>query len=234
MQITKIQRKLPLKIEVLREGSNMTKIYKIAKDIDIPDGETLSLYTQTLKMYLKDNPKMDEEMANLISKLPAPRKIRQDLSLMELKVLYETLEYLWSNITNSKIIPEKAIISAPETLKGNYWVLNNGILLKGINHYTIIKDNALLISSLLDIGGMTLQEYLHSPPNKLIELILKKGGVRIFITQDKRMYVQCSPEIYGEWCKDKIKKMDFKYKVIKVIDFKSEYKGWNSGLSILL
>jgi hypothetical protein len=113
---------------------------KIADNKKIPDADALSLYAQTLKTYLHDNPDINEEWKDLINKLPAPRKIKQDLSHEECKILYETLEYLWEKITKNRIIPESEVISAPESLSGNYLMLKNGILLKGINSYDIIKE----------------------------------------------------------------------------------------------
>ena len=215
------------------------KIYKTAdKKLEerLPDGEALALYTHTLKMYLKDNPALDDTYANLIEKLPSPRQIRQDFSLNECKMLYETLEFLWEKITKTRLVPEKEIIKAPETLTGSYWMLSNGILLGGSlnNHYTIIKQNNLLICTLLDISGMVMQEFLHSPPDKLIEFILKNGGMRLYISPSKKLFAQCSPETYGQWGRAKIKKLDFDFKAIKVIDFKTKYCGWKSGILIKL
>ena len=207
---------------------------KIADNKKIPDADALSLYTQTLKTYLHDNPDINEEWRDLINKLPAPRKIKQDLSHEECKILYETLEYLWEKITKNRIIPEQEVISAPESLSGNYLMLKNGILLKGINSYDIVKRNGSLICSLLDISGMVLQEYLSGDPNQLIRLILKHGALRLFITSDKRFFSQCSPETYGKWAKKKIQKLDFKKRVVKLVDFKREYNGWKSGLTIIL
>jgi len=213
-----------------------THIHKIAdkKTEHMPDGEALALYVQTLKQYLKDNPNICDEWKDLISKMPAPRKVRQDFSLQECKILYESLEYLWEKITGERIIPEKEIILAPESLTGNYWMLNNGVLLSGVNHYTIIKQNTNLICSLLGIGGMTLQEYLCSRPNKLIAYIIRNGGVRLFITQDKRLYAQMNPKTYGDWGRNKIRKLDFPLKAVKLIDIKAPYEGWASGITVKL
>ena len=211
------------------------KINKIANREDkMPNGEEMALYVQTLKRYIIDNPNVDEELIELINKVPSPRKIRQDFSFQEIKILYETVEYLWKKITGGAIIPDKEIIKSPETLKGNYWLINNGILLHGINHYDIIKRNTQLICSLLDISGMALQENLCSQPNKLIHFIIKHGGIRIFITNDRRLYSQMSPKIYGRFGRDKIRKLDFKYKVAKIIDLKAKYDGWTSGITIKL
>jgi hypothetical protein len=218
--------------------SNMkTQIYKISDnkiEDKLPDNESISLYVQSLKQYLKDNPNICVEWKDLIEKMPSARKVRQDLSFQECKILYETLEYLWEKITKEKIISEKEIIRAPESLSGNYWMINNGILLQGINSYDIIKRNANLFCSLLNIGGMTMQEYLSRKPNDLIKFIIQNGALRLFITKDKRFYSQCSPEIYGKWARDKIRKLDFKKKIVKLIDLNTEYNGWNSGITIIL
>lgn len=212
------------------------KIYKTAKEIDekLPDNEALSLYTKTLKMYLKDNPNLDEKYADLIEKLPSPRQVKQNFSFQECKLLYETLEYLWERITKHKIIPEKVIHKAPETLEGCYWLMANGILLKGLNHYSIIKQNNMLFCTLLNLNGMTLQEYLHSTPNQLIKFIIKNGAIRLFINKNKKLYAQMTPETYGKWGKEKLQKLDFQFKAAKVIDLKVPYEGWSSGILIRL
>jgi hypothetical protein len=230
-----------------KERDVLAKIYKIAKenkDIDmdnidkkLPSGEALSLIIQTLKEYLRDNKnnsKVPEEWKDLISRLPSPRQVKMDFSHQECKVLYETLEYLWKNITKEKIIPDEEVIPAPEKLMGNYWMISNGILLEGINSYDILKRNSNIICSLLGLSMMTLQEYLCNKPNTLIKYILRNGGVRLFITKDGRLYAQMSSEVYGKWGKAKIKKLDFKKKVIKVVDLKVEYNGWKSGISIVM
>ena len=213
------------------------KILKIAdKKIDerLPDNEALAIYCQTLKMYLKDNPDIDDKYADLIKKLPSPRQIRQDLSIQECKVLYETLEYLWERITKQKIIPDKVIHTAPETLEGCYWMMANGILLHGLNHYSIVKQNNTLFCTILGISGMTMFEYLNSPPDQLIRFIIKNGAMRLLINKNKKLYTQCTPATYGLWAKEKIQKLDFQFKAMKVIDLKTPYEGWKSGILIKL
>jgi len=206
------------------------KLVKIADNKNIPSGEELALFVQSLKMYLKDNP--GTEYADLISQLPSPRIIRQDFSLQECKILYETVEYLWKKVAGQKIISDT--IKAPETLKGNYWLLNNGILLNCINHFDGAKRNMSLICSLLDISPMVFMEYLSGHPNKLIHLIIRNGGIRLLIDQKKNLYAQMNSKVYGEYGRSKIKKLDFKNKIIKVIDLRVNYLGWKSGIVIRL
>ena len=194
----------------------------------------MALYVLTLKQYLKDNPTTSDEWRDLIEKLPAPRKVRQEFSFQELKILYETLEYLWKQVTGGKIIPDKEITKAPESLSGNYIMLANGILLEGINTYDTIKRNASLMCSLLNISGMVMQEYLSKKPNDLIKLIIKNGALRLFITKDKRFYCQMTPDTYGKWGKKKIQGLDFKKKIVKLIDLRVDYSGWDSGIPVIL
>lgn len=221
------------KSKQIRKSSSV-KITKLAQNKKIPDAETLALCVLTLKVYLKDNENIPEEYKDLISKLPSPRQIRQNFSIKECEVLYETVNYLWNKIIGQDVIPEKEIQKAPEKLCGNYWMLKGGILLKGVNHHNIIKLNTTLFCSLLNIGGMTLQEYLTGHPDKLIWFIIRNGGVRMFITKDGRYYSQCSPETYGKWARKKIQKYDFKKKIVKVIDLNAPYSGWKSGISVIL
>jgi len=211
------------------QKANM-KLTKLADSKKIPDGEQLALFVQTLKMYLKDNP--STEYADLIAKLPSPRQVRQDYSIQECKILYETIEYLWKRVTGQKVVSDT--IKAPETLKGNYWLLNKGILLEGINHFDIAKKNMSLLCSLLDISPMVFMEYLSGHPNKLIHLIIRNGGIRLLIDQKKDLYAQMNSKVYGEYGRSKIKKLDFKNKVIKVIDLKAKYNGWKNGILVRL
>ena len=211
------------------------KMYKIAiKDEEIPKADVLATYVESLKMYLKDNPKTEGKFADLINNLPNPIKIHKDFSIQECKILHETVAYLWRKITGKKIVDEVKIIEAPESLFGNYWMIKNGILLHGTNHFTIIKQNAQLIASLLKLNAFTLEQYLCSEPNKLIQFIIKNGGVRLFINKNKKMQIQMSSKTYGKWGKKKIKKYDFSKKIVRIVDFKVPYEGWKSGIPIKL
>ena len=232
------QRKNEEKQRIIQEqqgkaAKTRMKMYKIADKGPLSAEESAN-YVEALQVYGQEHPSINPEYLSLIKELPSPRKIRQDFSHEECKILYETIGYLWKKLTGEDIIEQKDIINAPETLFGNYWLMKNGILLKGVNHFTIIKHNSSLICTLLNINGMTLQEYLSSKPNKLIEFILKNGGVRMFIDKNKRLYAQMSSETYGKFGKSKIKKYDFPKKIVKVIDFKAPYNGWESGVSIKL
>lgn len=224
-----------------KNNINMTtkshiKIFKIAQNTakEIPRPEIIATYVESLKLYLKDNPNIEEKMTELISKLPVPRQIKKDLSIEECKLVYETVGYLWKKITGQDIIKEVHSQDAPETLTGNYWMIKNGVLLQGVNHFSIIKQNASMFSSLLKLNGFALQQYLVSNPLKLIKYILENGGMRVFIDKNNNAYFQLSEETYGKWGRAKIKSLDFNKKIVKIIDFKAPYNGWKSGVSVIL
>jgi len=213
-----------------------TKIYRIAQNmrIEVPNAEVLATYVESLKMYLEDKPDLKEKLSELIKNLPTPSKIKKDFSYEECKILYETVGYLWKKITGNDIIEESHTQEAPETLLGNYWMIENGLLLHGVNHFTIIKQNASILSSLLNVNGFALQQYLVSRPNKLIRFILENGGIRVFINKSKEAYFQMSEDTYAEWGRSKVKGLDFHKKIVKVIDFRVPYKGWKSGVAVKL
>lgn len=113
-------------------------------------------------------------------------------------------------------------------------MLMNGILLNGPNHFTIVKKNMELFRALLDINAFVMHEKMASPPDELIKTVLDHGGMRIFINRDKSGYFQMTDETYSKWGRGKVKKMDLKNKVVKVIDKSNPYRGWDSGIVVKL
>jgi hypothetical protein len=207
---------------------------QIVKEKDYPPVEDIAVYVESLKLYLKDGVVKDKELVRLIENLPSPINISKRLSNEEVKVIFQTVGYLWSKITGHSIIEDSKIESKKETLCGNYWIIKKGIILEGVNHYSIIKQNLELFRSLLNINAFALHEKLSSRPDELIKLAIDHGGVRLFISKDKRFYAQCTDTTYGEWAKNKIRKYDFNKKIVKVIDSSRPYKGWKSGLVVVL
>ena len=113
-------------------------------------------------------------------------------------------------------------------------MMTNGVILSGTNHFTIIKRNLDLFATLLNISTFVLHEKLASPPDEIIKTIIDHGGMRIFIKVDKTMYCQVNPQTYSKWARSKIKKLDFKNKIVKVVDSSQPYKGWTTGITIIL
>lgn len=203
-------------------------------DKDIPSVEDIAAYVESLKLYLERGQIKDPDIANHIKKLPSPRSILKSFSIEEIRVLTETVGYLWKKVANNDIIAESKMKRAPESLEGNYWMITKGVILEGPNHYTIIKKNMDLFIGLLDINAFAMHDRLASNPNDVIKLVLDHGGMRIFVSPDKVVYFQLSDKTYTAWGKNKIRKYDFKKKITKVIDSRQPYKGWKTGIVLIL
>lgn len=202
------------------------------KEEDYPSVDEISTYAESLKLYLFEGKIKDKEIRNLVENLPDPSTIRKRFSNEEAKILFQTIGYVWKKVTGRNIVKDSKIEKKPETLMGNYWLIQKGILLEGVNHYSIIKNNLELFRILLGIHAFTLHEKMASPPDELIKLVLDHGGVRIFVSKDRRAYFQLTDKTYGKWGSRKIREYDFNNKVVKVIDSNAPYKGWNSGILI--
>ncbi|TRZ83663.1 hypothetical protein D4R86_00345 [bacterium] len=217
-----------------------TRIYKMAdvtntvKDEDIPQPDVLATYIEAIKTYLNDATNIPKIISEQIENLPSPSQVKKNYSFEECKILFETVNYLWKKITKTDIVQDPIIENSPETLFGNYWMLKNGVLLRGNNHTSIIKQNSSLFCSLLNLNAFTLLQYLSSDPNKLIGYVLRNGGVRIFINKDKKAYFQMSEQIYAKWGRKKVRELDFDKKNVKILDFNQDYNGWDSGIAIRL
>jgi len=213
----------------------MAKIEKIANhEKETPPADIIAIYVESLQLYRKEMPGLKQKYCDLIDSLPSPRQIRKTFSIEETKILFETVGFLWRTITKEDLITEMEIERAPDSLLGNYWIVKNGILLHGINHYGIIKQNATLICALLNINGFALQHYLCARPLEVIDFIIRNGGVRMLVRKDKKAFFQMSEDTYAKWGKYKVKRFDFVKKITKVLDPTLEYKGWSSGIPILL
>lgn len=208
-------------------------VIPIKKDY-VPSVEDLALYVKSLKLCLDDNSVKDQDVAYAIESMPEPVKIKNSLSYEECKVVFESVRWAWKKITDQDLIELSSKTPAPKTLMGNYWMLSEGLLLHGVNHYTIIKQNLNLFSSILNINAFVLHEKLSGSPTEIIKLIIDKGGVRVFISDDKKAYFQMNDKEYGKWGKKKVKHLDFKEKVVKLIATNTPYNGWKSGFTIIL
>ena len=58
--------------------------------------------------------------------------------------------------------------------------------------------------------------------------------MRIFITPDNRGFFQLNEETYAKWGRAKIKKLDLKSKIARIIDPNTSFNGWKTGISIKL
>lgn len=217
-------------------GRSKMKVIKTADIVnpeDIPSPEVIATYVHSLKMFQENN-ELDPQTDKLIQNLPSVRKIKRDFSNEECKLLFETVGYLWKEITGNSIIQEQDIERAPEGLKGCYWMLKNGVMLSGLNHFSIIKQNVDMFCTLLKLSPFAVHQYIASNPNKLLYYVLLNGGLRITVDQDNVGWFQLSEKTYANWARKKIKGLDLKEKNVKVIDPKTSYNGWKSGILIKL
>lgn len=200
-------------------------------DVDVVDVAT---YVESLKMILKEDGIKDPKVKRIVADLPSPNHVKRHMSHHEATVLFQSVRWAWKEITGTDLEEEAGFEAAPETLLGNYWMMKNGMLLHGVNHYVIIKRNISLFASLLDIDPFVIHQKLAAPPQELIKLIIDNGGLRIFVTTDKRSYFQMNDQVYKNWGRAKVKGLDFGYKLVKLIDASTDYTGWKSGISIKL
>jgi hypothetical protein len=201
-----------------------------ANSSDPIDPQELATYVDTLKLYEKSN-NVEEPIKSLIKELPPSSTIIKYLSLGECEIVFESVQYAWETLSGNKIKPHDKMEETAELLEGNYWILLRGIMLRGINHFTIVKQNLTLFAHILNVSGMVLQQELSLPPQHLIGTIIMNGGIRVHV-DNNILYAQLTDTTYNKWGKDILKKLSTDTKHIKVIDRNSEYKGWQDGIEI--
>jgi len=200
---------------------------------DVTANEVAS-YVEALNISLSNGEITKPEVIGVLQSLPSPAHIRRHLSDEEAKVLFENVRWAWKE-TSGKDITETFNFEPPkETLLGNYWMLKNGLLLHGINHYGIVKRNLSLFASLLSLDPFVLHQKLAGTPQDLIKLIIDNGGMRMFITVDGRAFFQMNDQVYANWGRAKVKGLDFSKKIVKLVDPSIKFNGWNSGITLKL
>lgn len=196
--------------------------------------DEVASYVEALKIHLEEKAIKDEEVKNVVRNMPSPRVIRKKLSEEEVDILFESVRWAWKKISGQDLIEESKVTHPVETLMGNYWMLKNGVILHGENHFTIVKRNISMFSSLLGIHAFAIHDCIAGPPERLIKLVIDHGGIRMFITKDRRAYFQMNDAVYAKWGRNKVKGLDFKEKVVNLIDKRTKFKDWSSGISIRL
>ena len=217
--------------EVDKQSNGIINMIKTARKA-IPSADELAAYVEALRVHKKRNKVDDKEALQVIDNLPSSTQIRNGFSEEECRILFDSIAFAWKKATGQDLVEESKIINFQDSLEGNYWMIMNGILLSGPNHFTTVKKNMELFRSLLNIHAFVLHEKLSSPPDELIKTVLDHGGMRIFINRDKRGYFQLTDETYSKWGRNKIKKLDLKDKIVKVIDKSTPYNGWKSGIVV--
>lgn len=199
----------------------------------VPSMEDIAAYVESLKLHAKRG-EISSNVKKVIEAMPSVKRVSSELSDNEGEVLFESIRWAWKEITGEDIVEKMGDHEGGNEISGNYWMLNNGVLLHGENHYTIIKKHLNLFSHLLNISGFTLHKKLASNPQDLIRLAIANGAVRIFASPDKRAYFQLSPDTYSKWGGNKIRKLDFANKTVRIVGRKTQYNGWKSGVTVRL
>lgn len=195
--------------------------------------EDLAVYVKALKLHARRGELDSQKDVKLaVESMPSPVKITKDFSIAESKALYETVGWAWTKITGQDILEQRKLLAKPEKLSGNYWFINGGILFGGPNHFTIIKKNMDVFASILNIDPFTIHEQLCMEPNILISTVINAGGVRVFINNQENSFFQMTSETYRNWGKRKVYSLNLKDKTVRLIDPKSNYIGWKSGIPI--
>ena len=194
----------------------------------------IATYVESLKIVLRDGEITDPTVRQIVTDMPSEAHVRRHISNHEAQILFESVRWAWKEITGKDLETNFDFEAAPETLEGNYWMMKNGMMLHGVNHYVMIKRNLSLFASLLQIDPFVIHQRLAGNPNDLIKLVIDNGGLRMFITKDGRAYFQMNDQVYKNWGRSKVKGLDFPTRIVKLIDGKTNYCGWKSGITIKL
>lgn len=194
--------------------------------------EDLAIYVDSLKLQIDMGNINDPKLINAIESMPSAKKVRNDFSIEEAKALYETVGWAWKKICGYDILEQRNLLAKPEKLSGNYWFINHGLVFGGTNHFTIIRKNIDIFATILKIDPFTIHEKLAQEPNQIISTVINSGAVRVFINKDEISYFQMTSDTYKKWGKTKVYNLDLKDKTVRLIDPKSAYKGWSSGIPI--
>lgn len=200
---------------------------------DVPTPDKLALYVESLKLQLKKTKSpLAKEVLHAIESLPPANAVRK-LGSEECVVLFETIGWLWKNISGEDINEKEKKSEPIEFFMGHYWILKNGMFLEGVNHYTIIKQNINLFSQILNVDSSVFLHAMSIGDNeKLIFTAIANGAIRAFFNDKKECFAQMSAKTYGDWGRNKIQKLDFPKKHIKIIDVNKPYVGWDTGIFV--
>jgi len=193
--------------------------------------DLLSYYIEALKYEVDWNSIDNNEIKKVVDNFPDPKKVDRDFSESECKILFESVHWAWKKLSGQDILDKVETLSHPEEIEGNFWFLKDNIIFEGQNHFTIAKKNMNVFIGFLDMEPFVFHEKIASPPSELIHYVICCGGVRAHI-KNKKGYFQLTDRTYGKWAKQKLKSLDLDEKVVKLIDSKRPYKGWEDGVTI--
>lgn len=201
------------------------------------DKEELVLLVNSILLYkIENKEKISKDLLQQIDNLPSKYIINNKLTETDANILYDVVRELWKNLCGQDIrnVDFKNLNKDIEILDGNYWMLPGEFMLGGFNHFSIAKKHRGMFCSLLGINQLIFERLICEDPKKLIEHIINHGGIRMSIDKSKNNVICQTSEASWPWARNKLIKMYHKNKTAKVIDFKTPYLGWESGVNIII
>lgn len=201
------------------------------------DRDELCLIIDSIRLYLiqnKDN--IPTRLQEQINNLPSKHIITNQLSESEANMLYDTAKTMWRQLCGQDVkhVDFDDLRKDIEILDGNYWMLPGEFLLGGFNHFSIAKKHKGMFCSLLGINPWIFERLVCENPLNLIAHIIDHGGIRVNIDKAKKQVIFQTNESSWPWARNKLIKMYHKHKIAKVIDSSLPYKGWKSGINIVI
>ena len=212
------------------------KIIKADKEIPVDKEDLIHLINSILLYYNDHKEEMDKELKKSIESLPSEYMVENKASDVEIHMLYKIIRDIWKKITGQELddvkLPENE--NDKRLLSGNYWMLPGSILLAGFNHFSIIKKHKGMFCSVLGLNAWIVEKLIVSDPDKLIFYIISNGGIRMNVDKDNSIVICQTNEESFPWVRNKLMKMYHQTKVAKIIDLKTEYQGWKSGVNMVI
>jgi hypothetical protein len=212
------------------------KIIKADKEIPVDKEDLVHLINSILLYYNDHKESIDKELKKSIESLPSEYMIEHKLSDVEIHMLYKIIRNIWKKITGQELDNVKLEQDNEEKrlLSGNYWMLPGSILLAGFNHFSIAKKHKGIFCSVLGLNPWLFEKFIVSDPDKLIFYIISNGGIRMNVDKDHSIVICQTNEDSFPWVRNKLMKMYHQTKVAKIIDLKSKYEGWKSGINMVI
>lgn len=200
--------------------------------------DILASYIESLCLHRgQHHDSMPKEIIRLIDNLPPRSFVIKKMDHIERDLLMQTVGHIWRKVTGNSIrsVDTKMATTDSGRLDGTYWMVPGGILVRGFNHFSAAKSHRDLLCSMLDINGFIFEaKVLEKDPHGLINLVLSHGGIRVAVDRNKSAVYMQTTEGSWPWARDKLRKMYHKHKVARVIDRREPYKGWKSGVPVIV
>ena len=213
--------------------------FKFASDkAETVSPDILASYIETLSLHRgRYRDSMSKELVRLIDNLPPRAYVTTRMDHIERDLLMQTVGHIWKKVTGNNIrdVDTRTATTESSRLDGTYWMVPGGILVRGFNHFSAAKSHRDLLCGILDINGFIFEaKALEKDPHELINLVLSHGGIRVAIDRKKSAVYMQTTEGSWPWARDKLRKMYHKHKVARVIDRREPYKGWKSGVPVIV